>query len=271
MKSPSPGRLLPILLIICAEMLPAQWPKYMKPSVPKNPDGSVNLAGPVPRTADGKPDLSGIWTPDFPKRAAKTGAAADLGPSTSQFFNIGISFKDGLPFTPFGAEIRKRRMANESTENPDAHCLPLGVGQVLNISLHKFVQTPDQIVLLYEGASREIFTDGRPLPNNDPQPLFWGYSVGKWEGDTLVVQTIGFRDDGWLDVQGSPLTEKGKVTERFHRVDYGHMDTEFTVEDPKAYTKPWTVHVSNRLLPGEELLEFVCNDNEKDAVHYKTK
>ena len=137
----------------------------------------------------------------------------------------------------------------------------------------KIIQTPGLIVILYEanGGIRQIFTDGRPLPSKDAQPWWYGYSTGKWDGDTLVVETNGFRDDVWLDVEGSPLTESGKMTERFRRVNFGNMEIEITVDDPKAYTKPWTVKVNHRIMLNTELIEFVCQENEKDVPHLTGK
>jgi hypothetical protein len=136
----------------------------------------------------------------------------------------------------------------------------------------KIVQTPRLIVVMYEGNQglRQIFTDGRKLPklDDDLQPWWYGYSVGHWEGDTLVVETIGFRDDVWLDVQGSPLTSKGKMTERWHRTDFGHLEIDITIDDPSAYTKPFTVRVSHQLTVDQELIEFVCNENEKSSAHF---
>ena len=131
----------------------------------------------------------------------------------------------------------------------------------------KFLQLPGLIVILYEASSgiRQIFTDGRPLPNNDPQPWFYGYSTGKWEGDTLVVQTSGLRDDGWLDIIGSPLTEAATITERFRRVSYGRMEIDITIDDPKAYTKPWTVRHVQEIMPDAELIEFICLENQRFA------
>jgi len=266
----------------------AQWPAYPTAGVPKNADGKPNLAGPVPRTADGKPDLSGIWQymrppmpPGTPAAAAPPAAPApatsqppDLVPLSvrlSQFWNLGASFKDGLPFQPWAAELHKQRVARNSEDNPDAHCLPLGLMQLhTHGQPRKMIQAPGVIVILYEanGGVRQIFTDGRPLPK-DPQPWWFGYSTGKWDGDTLAVETTGFRDLGWLDVEGSPLTESGKIIERFRRVDFGHLDIEVTIDDPKAYTKPWTVTVHQRVLPDTDLIEFVCQENEKDAPHLR--
>ena len=264
----------------------AQWPAYPPAGAPKTADGKPNLAGPVPRTADGKPDLSGVWQytrpPSSPASPAAEDAAAAAGASTdvipasvrrSQFWNLGASFPDGLPFQPWAAELHRQRVATNSNENPDAHCLPLGVMQLhTHGQPRKMIQTPGLIVILYEanGGVRQIFTDGRALPK-DAEPWWFGYSVGKWEGDTLVVESAGFRDLGWLDVEGSPLTSSGKIIERFRRVDYGHLEIAVTIDDPKAYTKPWSVTVHQRLMPGEDLIEFVCQENEQDARHLSAK
>ena len=162
-----------------------------------------------------------------------------------------------------------KRKNDNSKDNPDAHCLPMGFLQFhTHPQPRKIVQTPGMILIIYEANSglRQIFTDGRTLPNKDAQPWWYGYSIGKWEGDTLVVETTGFTDDIWLDVQGSPLTGEGKVTERFRRPTVGTLEIDITVDDPKAYTKPWTVRINQRLLPDSELIEFICED--RDATHY---
>jgi hypothetical protein len=155
-----------------------------------------------------------------------------------------------------------------SKDNPDANCLPIGFLQLHTHSQpRKIVQTNDDLVIMYESnyGLRNIFTDGRPLPANDPQPWWYGYSAGKYDGDTLVVETIGLRDNGWLDVNGAPFTSAAKITERFRRPTYGRMEIDVTVDDAKAYTRPWTVHVNWRLGAEEELIEFICNENERDA------
>ena len=164
-------------------------------------------------------------------------------------------------------------MADNQKDNPDALCLPMGFMQLHgHPQPRKIVQTPELIVIMYEGNQglRQIFLDGRELPevNEDLQPWWYGYSVGRWEGDTLVVESAGFREDGWLDVFGSPLTNEGKLIERWRRPDYGHLEIDVTVDDPKAYTKPFTVRVSHQILLDQELIEFICNENEKSAQHF---
>ncbi len=274
-------------LLFTPTVLLSQWPDYKAAGVPRSTDGKVDLKAKTPRTADGKPDLSGVWqyirTPGAqapatlaPSTVAGGPGAGDIIPAavrTSQFWNLGASFKDGLPFQPWAAELHNQRVARNSEDNPDAHCLPLGIMQLhTHGQPRKMIQTPGVIEIVYEANSglRQIFTDGRPLPK-DAQPWWFGYSAGKWVGDTLVVETVGFRDLGWLDVEGSPLTESGKIIERFRRPDYGHLEIEVTIDDPKAYTKPWTVTVYQRLMPDTELLEFICQENERDARHLSGK
>ncbi len=272
-----------VALVFSATAMFAQWPSYNTPG-PRTKDGKIDFAGPAPRTAEGKPDFSGLWEPAHVKGAKGPGAEGLNGsaplpyaiptspddPPVAQFFNIGAGFKDGfLPFTPWGAQVRAQRKGNNNKDNPDALCLPLGLTQLLmHPQPRKIFQTPRGIVVLYEanGNVRQILTDGRPLPNNDPSPWWYGYSVGHWDGDTLVIETIGFRDDVWLDVEGSPLTSSGKMTERWRRPKFGLMQIDITIEDPKAYTKPFTVRVNHQLMPDTELMEFVCE--ERDATHY---
>jgi hypothetical protein len=262
----------------------AQWPAYPSPG-PRAADGKIDFGAPPPRLANGKPDFSGLWEPAHVK-GGKGGnglngtdplpfeiPTSPNDPPVAQFFNIGAGLKDGLPpLTPWGAEVRAQRKGNNNKDNPDALCLPLGLTQLhMHPQPRKVVQGAREIVILYEanGNTRQILTDGRPLPNNDPTSWWYGYSVGHWDGDTLVVETTGFRDDVWLDVEGSPLTSSGKMTERWRRVKYGLMQIDITIEDPKAYTKPFTVRVNHQLMPDTELMEFVCE--ERDATHYVGK
>ena len=244
-------------------------------------DGKPNLSAPAPTTAEGKPDLTGIWQNDITVGGTVAAGSRAHPPRTNEdlvalarrspFWNIGASFPDGLPFTPWGAKLHRERMANDDKDNPDAHCLPMGIMQFHNHSEpRKMIQTPQEVVIIYEANSglRQIFTDGRPLPK-DAEPWWYGYSIGHWEGDTLVVQSAGFRDMGWLDVEGSPLTDAAHVTERFRRPDFGHLQIDVTIDDPKAYTKPWTVTVRQHIMVDTELIEFVCQENEKDAAHLR--
>jgi hypothetical protein len=257
-------------LVVLSSSASAQWTKYPTPNVPNNSAGQPDMNAPPPKTADGKPDLSGLWRGGGGGPARGRGAAPEApppsGPPVAGFANVGQNIKEGLPFTPFGAETLKTRQAGNSKDNPEAHCLPMGIVQLHTQGApRKFIQTPRELVILYEASSerREILTDGRPLPSDDPQPWFNGYSVGRWEGDTLVVETVQFRDNGWLDINGSPLTDAGKVTERFRRPTFGRMEIDVTIEDKKAYTKPFTVRVNQQLMLDEELIEFICLENQR--------
>ncbi len=264
------------LIAVFASVSPpllAQWPTYSTPGVPRTPDGKANVSAPTPRTSDGKPDLTGVWENTWMVQFRKQTPAPSPtvgGPPVATFANIGAGFPEGLPLRPWAADLLKRRKEENSKDNPDAHCLPMGLMQFhIHPQPRKIVQTPGLIVILYEGNAgiRQIFTDGRALPNNDPQPWWFGYSVGKWDGDTLVVETTGFRDDGWLDIWGSPLTDAGKITERYRRVNYGILEIDVTIDDPKAYTKPFTVRIDQRIMVDGELIEFICAENEKSVVH----
>jgi hypothetical protein len=272
---------LAFLLTFVSAALFAQWPPYPSKGVPKTAAGAPNMDGPVPKTADGHTDFSGIWQyarPDGAPAPPPPGASLGLGPpgrGVNQFFNIGSTLKDGLPMTPWASALRAERKAANNMDNPDAHCLPIGLIQLHNHPQpRKIIQTPELIVILYEAQAgvRQIFLDGRKLPEASVvQPWWYGYSIGHWDGDTLVVETNGFRDDVWLDVEGSPLTNTGKMTERFRRTSFGKLEMEITVEDPKAYTKPWTVKINHRLMTDTDLIEFICGENEKDDPHLVAK
>jgi hypothetical protein len=241
--------------------LHAQWINYKIPGVPRTADGKVNLTAPVARSYDGKPDLSGTWHTD-----------------RGYFGNLARDLKPGeLLMLPWAEERVKEKQSNQHKNDPMVACLPPGVPRA-NLGgsrgmphPFKIVQTPALVVFLYETSTnqtfRQVFLDGRPHPT-DPQPTWLGYSIGRWDGDTLVVQSSGFRDGGWLDVNGSPFTDKLKLTERFTRLNYGTLRIDITVDDPKAYTKPWTVRITQRLTPEDEMIEFVCNENEQSSRHF---
>ena len=246
----------------------AQWPAYPTPGVPKNADGTPNLKAPAPRTPDGKPDLSGLWEPGV--FAGAQAEAVGGAPGGALFGDVSRGVAGGLPLQAWAADVVRKRKADNSKDNPDALCLPMGIMQNNTHPYpRKIIQgNPHVIVVLYEiqGAVRQIFMDGRKLPNNDPQPFWSGYSVGRWEGDTLVVESSGFRDDGWLDTVGNPLTGAGKLTERFRRPNFGTLEMEVTVDDPKTYTKPFTVKFKHQLMLDTELIEHVCLD--RSSQHY---
>jgi hypothetical protein len=255
---------LSAILTLCVPAV-AQWLNYPTAGIPRLADGKPNLSAPAPRTPDDKPDLSGIWEPIGPVGSTFTDASA----RDPQFQNVGRELKDGLPLLPWAADLLKARMAANSKDAPDTNCQPLGPVQM---HLHPFprriMQTPALMVILFERDTqyRQIFLDGRSLPV-DPQPSFNGYSTGKWDGDTLVVETIGIRDGTWLDVRGTPLTDAAKVTERFGRPSFGQLEIEITVDDPRAYSKPWTIRVTQAYAADTDTLEFVCLENEKDRAH----
>ena len=254
-------------LLLSAATAGAQWVGYPTAHVPKTPSGTPNLGAPAPRTADGKPDLSGIWEADNYRPCPKEGCA-DMRTS-EQFVDLGARLKGGLPYQPWALALRDQRKAADGAEDTTSQCLPPGVPRIHTLTWpRKYIQVPGLLVILDEANTgfRQIFLDGRPLPE-DPSPAFNGYSVGHWEGDTLVVQTIGLRDGLWLDRNGSPMTDAAKVTERFHRVNYGNMQIEVTVDDPKGYTAPWTVKLNQYIMINSELLENICLDNEKDLTH----
>ena len=246
----------------------AQWLKYPTAGVPRLANGQPNLTAPAPRTPDGKPDFSGLWEPDTRWGTELSTFRTDVV-FPAEWFNIGAQLKDGLPFRPWARDVRIARKADNSKDSPDGKCLPMGLFMDhSNRSPRKIVQISGLVVILYEKsfAYRQIFTDGRPLPT-DPQPSFYGYSSGKWEGDTLVVQTVGLRDDAWADEEGTPITEAARVTEKFRRPNFGRLEIEVTVDDTKAYTAPWTVRLSQHIKLDTDLLEYVCRENEKDAPH----
>jgi hypothetical protein len=259
----------------------AQWPLQPQPGVPKGPDGKPNLAAPAPRTAEGKPDLSGNWIRfDDPE----PGGPPPDRPPLVRGGNAGAGFKDGLPFQPWAAELQKKRAAEQGLNDPDGLCLPQGPLQYhIDPQPMKIVQTPKLIVYVSESnyGLRMIYMDGRSLPpQGTVQPYWHGYSIGRWDGDTLVVESnnfhgvdpnnpraVGLPDSylgaGWLDHRGSPYTEAMKLTERFRRVNFGLLEIELTVDDPKAYTKPFAVRVAQRIVAdGSEMIEFICHENQ---------
>jgi len=245
--------------LVCALSAPAaaQWVNYRTPGVPRLPDGKANLSAPAPRTADGKPDLSGVW------RAGRTG---DYGYD----FNIAVNLKSE-DIQPWAETLRQQRVQDFRKDSPLARCLPVSVPFLNFRGLSQIVQTPGLIVALHESPNsphRTIYTDGRELPKDigDLNPTWLGYSVGRWEGDTLVVNSAGFNDLGWLDVGGHPQTESLRITERFRRRDFGHMEYEMTLDDPKVFTKPVTLRADKTLVPDMVILEDIC-DNERSGVH----
>jgi hypothetical protein len=243
-----------IAIVFCAP-LHAQWTKVPAPKVPRGPDGKPNLSAPAPRSADGHPDLSGIWEPNGNKYVLNI--AADLKPGD-------------IPYQPWAkALVDKRADGSQSGEEPIANCLPQGIPRVgAAPAPWRLIQTPGFIVIVYEAANtwRQIFLDGRELAD-DFVPAWWGYSTAKWDGDTLVVDSKGFNGKAWMDQTGKPTSDALHITERFRRKDFGHMDIQITIDDPKVYTKPWTVTEPVHLLTGTEVMENVCSENNVDIQH----
>jgi hypothetical protein len=236
------------LSLVCTPVY-GQWVNMPNAAIPRGPDGKPNLSAPAPRLADGHPDLSGIWT------------SADA----NYTLNIARDLKpDDVPFQPWAkALVAQRADGSHSGEDPYANCLPSGVPRVnATPQPWKVIQKPDEIVILYESINtwRQIFLDGRQLGNDFP-PVFLGYSTGKWDGDTLVVETRGFNGKTWLDQTGKPTSEALHVTERFRRTAFGHLNIQITIDDPKVYTKPWTVTEHVALVPNTDVIENACENN----------
>src|SRR5262245_41626021 len=261
------SRFVGVMMIATAIAAPAaaQWLHFPTAGVPRLPDGSPDLKAAAPRTADGKPDFSGIWEPEKNRPCPPEGCADMQVPL--EFLNIGMSLKDGPPYQSWAAEIRKSRAEQNGKDDPVSRCLPGGIVKLHTTPLlRKIIQLPGLLVMLHEmdATYRQIFTDGRSLPAID-MPYWKGYSTGKWEGDTLVVQTTGFPDGIWLDRNGSRLTDAARITERFRRVNFGRMEIEITIDDPKAYTHPWTIKLNHNIVLDTELIDYICVENEKDA------
>ena len=300
------------VLTVGSAPIAAQWPVVPDSKVPRDSRGEVRGDAPTPRTPDGKPDFSGLWMHansgppggrggrsgqqgDGPAGGPPPGGAGTFlleapttpfpydpnGPPVAAFFEAGANMEGGMPFTQWARDLKKKRTDLQARDNPDANCLPMGFLQfhqqpeprrIMNVS------NPKMILIEYEANNglRHIYMDGRKLPpQGEPQPWWYGYSVGRWDGDTLIVETNNLRGaedgphDGWLDVNGSPYSEQAKFTERIRRPTYDHLQIDVTLEDPKAYTKPWTVRVDQRLAVDQDLIEFECNENQQFTKHVK--
>jgi hypothetical protein len=272
---------LAIIVIVGAwGSLGAQWFKYPSPRAPRTANGDVDLTAAAPRLANGRPDLSGVWMTAEPACVIRgtlpvsellkiIPASKKCPPRTASFsrqsFNLGIDMPGGLPYQPWLAKLVDERTANQAIDDPHIRCLPDPFLRAYGLPHYlKFIQTPDILVMLneYNGVYRQVFTDGRPLPEA-PNPSWQGYSTGTWSDDTLVIDTIGFRDDLWIDWGGSVITENAKVSERIRRPDFGHVEIEVTVDDPKAYTKPWTVTLRQQFASDTELIDEICAEGER--------
>ena len=252
-------------VVLCP--LSGQWINYPTAGVPRTPDGKPNLAAACPRTADGKPDFSGLWI--VPTQREPNANFPGCAAVSDEFINLAAHLKGGLPYQPWAAELVKARRSEERVNDPMSRCVPIGP-----IRLHtwngprKVVQAPGLLIIMNEldTTFRQIFTDGRPKLA-DPNPSWNGYSSGKWEGDTLVVHTNGFRDHMWLDAIGNPMTDAAQITERFRRINFGNLEIEITVDDPGAYAKPWIIKRVSDLDTKDDVGEYVCSENNRDAEH----
>jgi hypothetical protein len=259
------GLSLTFAVLVCQGALSAQWLTHPTPGIPRLADGKPNLKTPAPKTPDGRPDLSGIWFLHFEGCGRFGCADYQAGP---EFFNFGATLPGGLPYLPWAADLVKQRMAANAKDDPIGLCRPGGLFRFHTYPPpRKVVQLPNLVLILSERdvTYRQIFLDGRALPG-DPEPTWNGYSVGRWERDVLVVQTNGLREGTWIDRNGSPLMAGATVTERFRRPDFGHLEIEITVDDPKTYSRPWTVTLKQDLAADTELIDYHCTDNEKSRL-----
>jgi hypothetical protein len=250
----------------------AQWLDYPTPGIPRTTSGAPDLGAPAPRTADGKPDFSGMWFANVPSRDfCRTDDCIQEERMAREQVNIGIELEGGLPYTEWSKAEMVPRRANGGREDPHTYCMPPNFPRAWTLPQYiKIVQTPGLMVMLHEfnAAYRQVFIDGRPL-EEDPNPTWNGHSTAHWDGDTLVIETNGIRDDMWLDVQGSPITESARVTERLKRLSFGILQVEIAVDDPKAYTKPWSVTVEMAYQADTAMLEEICMDDEQDVAMYQ--
>jgi hypothetical protein len=270
------SRLCPAFLCVTALCATAwaQWIHYPADGVPKDKHGKPNLSAPSPRTPDGKPDFSGMWStaeglPCPPNLKDDIGGCLEKSPLSKYAADIDKAVPGGLPFTPQALDIFKERQKNGL--DPHVRCLPSNFPRMYTLPhITKFVQTPKLLLLIneYNASYRQIFLDGRALPV-DPQPSWNGYSTAKWDGATLVVTTIGFRDDLWMDMTGTPLSNAATVVERFRRPTFGTLEIAATVNDPKMYTKPWTFTMIDKIVLDTELIDEVCLENENSAQHMR--
>jgi hypothetical protein len=284
----TPARAVTVLsiILVAGAAVSAQWFDYPSPRAPRTAKGEVDLSAPAPRLSNGKPDFSGVWMTGDPACVIRGTASvsellqlmprsrqcpARMATFSRQSINMGIDMPGGLPYQPWLARLVDQRTANQAIDDPHIRCLPDLFLRAYGLPHYlKFSETADLLLMLneYNGNYRQVFTDGRPLPVA-PNPSWQGYSTGTWSGDTLVIDTVGFRDDLWIDWDGSVITESAKLQERIRRTDFGHLDIEVTVDDPKAYTRPWTITLRQQFASDTELIDEVCAEGEKFAKQLK--
>jgi hypothetical protein len=259
--------LLATALLVHVAPLAAQWLYHPTSGVPRKPDGSPDLAAPAPRTADGRPDFSGIWVSAALLPEGCGGDCVEQMPLPVDAVDFGRTVAGGLPLQPWAAALAAQRTKDESKDDPHARCLPPNFPRAYSFPQYKkIVQAPDVLVLLHEfnASYRQVHLDGRALPL-DPEPTWNGYSTARWEGDTLVVESNGYRDELWLDLMGHPLTSRARITERISRPSYGTLAIEITVDDPGAYTRPWTAKIEQSIVLDTEIMDQICLENEKSV------
>jgi hypothetical protein len=259
------------ILTFASAPISAQWIGYPTAGVPRKADGSVDMYAPAPRMANGKPDLSGIWISENTPEGETTPSDVFTLPSSRYMQNMGADMPNGLPYQPWQLPIVAERTENLAIDDPHIRCLPDNFLRAYGLPhMLKFVQKPDILIVLNEmnAGYRQILTDARALPD-DPSPSWQGYSSGTWEGDTLVIDTIGVRNDTWIDWNGSVITEDARVREEFTRTDFGHMRIKVTVDDPTAYTEPWSVTLTQRIVVDGELIDEICLENEQFVERMK--
>ena len=284
----TPTLVVTVMIAMAGASLPlcAQWFTYPSPRAPRTANGEVDLSAATPRLPNGKPDLSGVWMTAEPACVVRgvlpltelvtlIPPTRTCPPRTASFsrqsVHIGIDMPGGLPYQPWLRKLVDERVANQSIDDPHIRCLPDLFVRAYGLPHYlKFVQTPDLLVMLneYNGVYRQVFTDARALPV-DPNPSWQGYSSATWSDETLVIDTIGFRDDVWLDWAGSMITSAGRLRERIRRPDFGHLQIEIDVDDPKAYTRPWSVTLRQQFAADTELIDEICAEGEKFARQLK--
>jgi hypothetical protein len=261
-----PHGLAVLTALVLSSTATAQWIGYPTANVPRKQDGSVDMHAPAPRLANGKPDLSGIWISNATLEGEETPSDGFNLPSGRQMANIGIDLPDSrLPYQEWQIPIVAERTANQAIDDPHIRCLPDNFLRAYGLPhMLKFVHTPDLLIVLNEmnAGYRQVFTDGRALPD-DPSPSWQGYSSATWSGDTLVIDTIGVRDGTWIDWNGSMITEAARIREEIKRPNFGHLEITVTVDDPRAYTEPWTVRLNQRIVVDAELIDEICLENEQ--------
>jgi hypothetical protein len=243
-----------LALGLSASPLAAQWLNYPVPGIPRLPDGKLNLSAPAPRSPDGKPDLYGLWEEEKVQ-----------GPYQIMPLRQTAIKPEDVILTPEGEAWQRQRKEDHFF---DVQCLPRNLVSRVRLLPFKILVLRGVVVILYEldTTYRQIFTDGRELPK-DRNPTWWGYSIGKWDGDTLVVDTTGFNDAETILPNSRPHSDALHIIERFRRPDFGHLEIQFTIVDPKVYAKPWSFKETAHLIPDTEILEYICNENEKDLKH----